>query len=383
MAWIELPYGRAPYPLELVRDAVVVHPPALPAVARGVDALIAEALDAPIGAPSLDAMVRAGDRVTVIVSDHTRAEPRAAFLAALRARLPPVRLTVAIATGTHGPSGVASLGIPEGLLAGAVTVDHDGHRDDDLVFIGTTRRGTPVRLHRCAIEADLVIATGCLRPHYFAGFGAGIKAVFPGLGAAREVRINHRLKGEPGARAGVVLGNPCREDLEEVADLLGPLFLLNGVCGPDGQVRDVVAGDVRLAFREGARRATPWFHVRAPRAATVIASDVLPVTASLYQASKIVAAVAPLVAPGGSIVLVAECAEGIGGVEVVNRAIYEIGLAPRLPAGTVIHLVSTLEPAVVAPTYARWAARAEDVLRQSAGPVVVLPRASQLLIEAA
>ena len=386
MALIELPYGRAPYPLELARDAIVVHPPALSAVSRGVDELIELALAAPIGTRRLDALVRAGDRVTVIVSDHTRAEPRAAFLAALRSQLPSVRLTVAIATGTHGPCGPGrfdSLGIPAALLEGATIVDHDGHRDDDLVSVGTTRRGTPVRLHRCAVEADLVVATGCLRPHYFAGFGAGIKAIFPGLGAAREIRINHRLKGEPGARAGVVDGNPCREDLEEVADLLGPIFLLNGVCGPDGLVRDAVAGDVRLAFREGARRATPWFQVRAPRAAAVVASDVLPVTASLYQASKIVAAVAPLVAPGGSIVLVAECPDGIGGVDVVNRAIYEIGLAPRLPEGTLVHLVSALDASVVAPSYARWAARVEDVLRDSGGPVTILPRASQLLIEAA
>lgn len=382
MALVELPYGRTPYQLDLDRDATIVRAPVLAPVTASVDDMIASALDAPIAAPRLETRVRAGDRVTIIVSDVTRDEPRDRFVNAVRSRLPNVRLTLAIATGTHGPCGVARLGLSAAALRDATVVDHDGHRDDDLVVVGATRRGTPVRLHRCAVETDLVVATGCLRPHYFAGFGAGIKAVFPGLGAAREVRINHRLKGLAGARAGVVDGNPCREDLEEAADLLpAPIFLVNGVCGPDGAVREVVAGDVRAAFREGARRARPWFAVHAPRSRVVIASDALPVTASLYQASKIVAAVAPLVEPGGAVVLVAECIDGIGGVDVVNRAIYEIGLAPRLPEGHVVHLVSGLDAATVLPSYARYAARAEDVLAPSSGPVTVVPRASQLLVE--
>ena len=381
MAVIELPYGRTPYPLALGREAAVVLPPTLPAVAVPVAALIDAALAQPVASAPLASLARAGDRVTVVVSDATRDEPRAAFLSAIRARVPGVRLTLAVATGTHGPCDIGRLGLPSELLAGAAIVNHDGHRDDDLVGIGTTRRGTPVRLHRAAVETDLVVATGCLRPHYFAGFGAGIKAIFPGLGAAREIRINHQLKREPGSRAGAVDGNPCRDDLEEAAAMLpAPVFLLNGVCGPAGEVRDAVAGDVLLAFREGARRAIPWFAVDAPRARVVVASDVLPVTASLYQASKILAAVAELVEPGGATVLVAECAEGIGPVDVVNRAIFELGIAPRLPAGHTVFLVSALSEAEVAPSYARWAPSVESVLDAFDGAVTVLPRASQLLV---
>jgi lactate racemase len=382
MAFVALPYGRRPYPLTLDRAATIVEAPPLPAVERSVESMIDAALEAPIASPRIEDLVRSGDRVTLVVSDATRDEPRAAFVAALRSRLPNVRLTIAIATGTHGPCGVEALAIPAPLLAGATIVDHDGHRDADLVSVGTTTRGTPVRLHRCALETDLVVATGCLRPHYFAGFGAGIKAIFPGLGAAREVRINHRLKGEPGARAGVVVGNPCRDDLEEaVAMVPARRFLLNGLCGPDGSVRDAVAGDVVVAFREAARRATPWFHVRAPRADVVVASDVLPVTASLYQASKILAAVAAVAAPGGAVALAAECMDGIGPVDVVNRAIFELGIAPRLSPGCIIYLVSGLDAAAVAPSYARWAPSVEDVLARHGGTAVVLPRASQLLVE--
>jgi lactate racemase len=380
---VDLPYGRRPYRLDLGgRRATVVGAPTLPPPRAPVERLLTDSLTAPIASARIEERVRAGDRVTVVVSDATRAEPRSQLLTAVRERLPEVRLTIAVATGTHGPSNVATLGIPAPLLAGAAIVDHDGHDDTDLVTAGTTARGTPVRVHRCAVEADLVIATGCIRPHYFAGWGAGIKAVFPGLGGASEIRINHRLKMEPGARAGVVDGNPCRADLEEAARFLAPVFLLDVVAGPDGAFHDAVAGDVIAAFRAGAARATPWFSASAPRADVVIASDALPVAASLYQAAKIVAAVAPLVADGGVVVLVAECGDGTGPIDVVNRAIYEIGVRPRLPADHEIRLVSGLGPAEVAATFARFAPSVEDVLADHDGSVVVIPRASQLLLQA-
>lgn len=376
---VELPYGRAPYRLDLTgRDATVVaaaplaEPPPLP------DQLDA-ALDAPRG-PVLATRVGAGSRVTVIVSDATRAEPRSELLAALRRHLPEVRWTIAIATGTHGPSPLGPLGLPD---FEATLVNHDGHRAADLVELGVTRRGTPVRLHRCVLDADLVIATGCIRPHYFAGFGAGVKAIFPGLGEAGAIRANHTLKTEPGARAGIVDGNPCREDLEEAVALVPtPTFLLNGVCGPDGRVHAAVAGDLHAAFRAGADLARAWFTVRAPRAPIVIASDALPVTATLYQAAKIAAACADLVEPGGTLVLAAECPDGTGPLPVVNEAVFRIGVLPRLAPGVSIRLVSSLSPSKVACTLVDHAASIESVLAERTGHVVVIPRASQLILEA-
>jgi len=379
---IELPYGRAPYLLDLAgREVTVVSPPAMPPPPPVAEVLEA-ALASPIGGGPLAERVSRGARVTVIISDATRAEPRDELLRALRRHLPAVRWTVAIATGTHGPSPVEALGLPADL--GATLINHDGNRSENLVELGVTSRGTPVRLHRCVVEADHVIATGCIRPHYFAGFGAGVKAIFPGLGEAAAIRTNHALKTAPGSRAGIVDGNPCREDLEEAVALVPtPTFLLNGVCGPDGAIHAAVAGDLRAAFREGVARARSWFTVQAPRAPIVVASDVLPVSASLYQAAKIAAAVAELVEPGGMLVLAAECPDGTGPLSVVNEAIFRIGVLPRLAPGVTIHLVSALPPSVVASTLTTYAPSVEDAVRHRAGPVLVLPRASQLLFQVA
>lgn len=378
---LSLPYGRAPYPLDLRgRDATILALPAPPA-ARPLEPLLEAALDAPIDRPPIEQLGKSGDRVTVVVSDVTRREPRAEFLAALRARLPDRRWTLAIATGTHGPCGVDGLGIPAALLDGMTIVDHDGHSDDDLVALGTTSYGTVARVHRCVVESDLVVATGCIRPHYFAGFGAGVKAIFPGLGAARDVRHNHELKQVPGSRAGIVDGNPCRADLEAAVALLAtPTFLLNGVCASDGSVVGAVAGDPRTGFRRGVELARPHFTVAAAPADLVIASDGLPITASLYQAAKIAAAMAPLVKPNGMLAIVAECPEGIGPVDVVNEKIFRIGILPRLASGARLGLISGLPRAVAGTTLLDWLPDVDAALSAVQGSVLVAPRASQILI---
>lgn len=373
---LELPYGRAPYRLDLAgRAAAVLVPPARPAPPP-VETLLAAALAAPIGRPALHAFVKPRAHVTVIVSDTTRAEPRAQFLAALAAALPDARWTVAIATGTHGPTDLAALDLPGSLTR---IINHDGHAPTDLVELGVTARGTPVRLHRCLVETDLVIATGCIKPHYFAGFGAGVKAIFPGLGEATAIRINHRLKTATGARAGIVDDNPCRLDLEEAVALLPtPTYLLNGVCAPDGLVHAAVAGDPLTAFRHGCALARPWFTIHASPASLVIASDALPVTASLYQAAKIASASAPLVTPNGDLVLVAECADGIEPLATVNEAIFRIGVLPRLPSDARIHLVSGLPRTQVERTLLRPLDSLADLVAR-APSIAIIPRASQLL----
>lgn len=370
---LALPYGRVPYPLDLRgRPATVLEAAPLPEPPP-VHELLDGALAAPFGGPALS-----GERVLVVVSDATRVEPRRAFLAALRGRLPHARISIAVATGTHGPTDLSALDLPAEIDG---VINHDGHAERDLVTLGTTSRGTPVRLHRCVLAYDLVVATGCIRPHYFAGFGAGVKAIFPGLGEAAAIRVNHALKTHRDARAGIVDDNPCRLDLEEAVRMVPtPGLLLNGVCGPDRRIHAAVAGDVVDAFRRGAELARPWFTLRAPRASLVIASDVLPVSASLYQAAKIAAACASLVAPGGDLVIVAECFEGVEPLATVNEAIFRIGVLPRLPPDATIHLVSSLPSAIVERTLVRPLSDLNALVERAAS-VIVVPHASQLLFE--
>lgn len=378
---ISLPYGRRPLSVRLPGAIVADLPRSRPG---DLGALLSAALDAPVASPRLEQLAVPGARVLVIVSDATRAEPRAELLGAVLDRLPAgTDVRLAVAHGTHEPGPIDRLGIPAELLARVRLVEHDA-RTSPMVELGRTRRGTPVVVNRCLLDADVVVATGRIKPHYFAGFGAGAKAIFPGLGEDRSIRANHELKRAPGAHAGVVDGNPCREDLEEAAAMVpARAFLLDCVLDADGAAVGAVAGDVRAAYRAGAELARPLFAVRAPRSRAVVVSDKLPLTASLYQASKLAATGADLLEPGGTLVMAAECGDGVGPIEVVNRKIWEIGIRPRLPVDHRVVLVSSMPRALVEQTYCAWAATVEEALAGNDARPTVLPRAGDALVEVA
>jgi nickel-dependent lactate racemase len=243
-------------------------------------------------------------------------------------------------------------------------------------------------LLRELVEADMVVLLGRVRPHYFAGFSGGVKALFPGCAYAEDVLENHRLKADPSARLGQTATNRCRLDMEAAAALAGPkLHLLNVLCDCEGTPVAAAAGHPVSAHRALAAEAQAVFAVQAPRSSIVIVADRPPVTRSLYQASKLLPAAAPLLEPGGTAILVAECDLGIGPIERVNEGIYRLGIAPLLPARHRVVLVSELSPAVVRESYAEPAsdlasALAEAQASHPAARAVVVWRAGECITRA-
>jgi nickel-dependent lactate racemase len=332
-------------------------------------------------------------KTALILSDASRHEPRGLLYAAVRQALPSVpdsHITLCIANGTHTPGDPALLGLPPEALRAHPVYNHDGTLEPALTVLGTTARGTPIHVARVAVEADLVVATGRIRPHYFAGYGAGAKAIFPGLGATPAIRQNHLLKSEASSRLGVVDGNACRDDLEEAASRVGGArVLVNVVCEED-RIVHTVAGDLRLAFRRGVEVARTLHEVPIPfggrRADLVIASDLPPVTSTLYQACKLIPPAGQLLAPGGTLLLVAPCEQGTGPLEVVMRGIWELGVRRYLPASPDVWLHSTLPPIVASATFARPASAVDEAIttalaRVTGRPprIAILPRATDLV----
>jgi nickel-dependent lactate racemase len=387
---IQLGYGRRPLPCpehEGTRLRVVAppRPTAVPDLGAALDAALAH----PTGARPLGAVATARSRVVVIVSDASREEPRAALFAAVRralAAVPDDHLTLAVANGTHGPAPIERLGLPADVLRHHRLVNHDGRDEASMVEMGRTSRGTRVRVNRCVAEADLVVTTGRVKPHYFAGWGGGAKGIFPGLAHEVDARKNHELKADPASALGAADGNPCREDIEEAVRRLGRDTYMLNVVEVGGAVLGAVAGDVVLAHREGVRLARPWCEVEAAPADAVVVSAPLPVSSSLYQASKLLPPAGLLLRDGGTVIVAAECPEGTGPLEVVNEKIFALGVRRYLPERHARYLVSGLDEATVSHTYATFAPSLEWALaraRERAGKavldVVVLPDAGDLV----
>lgn len=386
---IELGYGARPLRLTLPPglEAEVLPAPAPPPVADLRTAL-AGALARPVGARRLGERATSRTRAVVIVSDASRDEPRAELFEAVRAELaalPDRQITLAVANGTHQPGPVERLGLPDGALRRHRVVNHDARDEAQLVEVGRTARGTRLRVNRCLVEADLIVTTGRVKPHYFAGYGGGTKGIFPGLGAEADIRQNHLLKADPGSSLGRVDLNPCRDDLEDAARRLGrETFMLN-VVEAGGVITGAVAGDLVAAHREGVRLLRRWVEVRAAPAPVVVVSAPLPVSGSLYQASKLVPPAGLLLQDGGVVIVAAECPEGTGPLKTVNEAIFTLGVRRFLPERYTLLLVSGMDEATVSQTYARHAPSLEAAVAEAArlvggrGRVLVMPDAGDLV----
>ncbi|MFB6126048.1 MAG: lactate racemase domain-containing protein [Halolamina sp.] len=273
------------------------------------------ALDDPHG-PALSAVVDPGDEVTVVVTDVTRATPDGRLLAALAERLPVARdaLTVVVGLGLHRPLTEAELRASLGRFADRA-VNHDPER---VVRVGSVD-GQPVRVHEAVADADVVLSTGMVEPHQYAGFSGGAKTVVVGAGDESMIRYTHgpEMLAREGVRLGRIDDNPFRETLSRAGDLAGPAFCLNVTHGPAG-ILDAAAGRPRAVVADLAATAREALSVGVDAGAydAVVAGVGAPKDANLYQATRaatyvLLGACNP-VREGGRVLVPARLPEGAG-----------------------------------------------------------------------
>ncbi|MCC6898273.1 MAG: DUF2088 domain-containing protein [Polyangiaceae bacterium] len=360
-------------------ELLSIHAPPHRAPGATIPELCRRALADPVQSAPLAGLAAAARQIAVIVSDESRDEPREAMLAVLREVLPWDRVTLVVAAGTHEATARA---VPAAHRDRPVIVHG---RDSRVVDLGRTPRGTRIRLNAAVAEADLVVATGRVRPHYFAGLSGGAKAIFPGVALAEDALDNHRLKADSSARLGRVDDNLCRLDMEAAARAVpGKAYLLNVLCDAHGTPVAAAAGDLVAAHRALVPVALELFAVRAPRSPVVVVADRPPVSSSLYQASKLLPPAGALLTDAGVVILVADLAEGTGPLDRVNRGIFELGVRPQLPPRHRVRLVSQLPDDVARRTYAEprpslGAALKEALATTGAQKAVALWRAGEMV----
>lgn len=324
---IRLPYGKTTLEFTLhpgMRGDVAVSRPANPVA--DVTAAIQEALARPVGSPPLREFARPGQRACIVFTDITRASPDHLLVTALLAELAAagVRdedITLLCGVGMHRASTpaekVAKLGAD--VLARHRVIDNEPQNPAALVDLGMTPGGVPVKVHRAAVETDLLIATGIVEPHQYAGYSGGRKTV--AVGAAGEALIAHThgpaFVDHPGTRLGRVEGNPFHEAITEAARRAGLRFILNVVLDDDKRILRVAAGEPELAFADLVAYARTVYEIPIAHQYDIAIGGVgFPKDSNLYQASRapsyLAFAPTPVVRPGGFYIIPARCEEGAG-----------------------------------------------------------------------
>ncbi len=321
MPELRLPYGKGSLSARLPDDrSADLIAPAEIAPAADPLAVVAHALDQPLGARTLQAF--AGVRSAAIaINDKTRPVPHEHLLPPLLERLAqidlrPEQITLIIATGTHPVMPPAEYGdiLPLSIVKRYRILCHDSEDAQSLVYLGETTRGTPVWVNRHYLEAELRIVVGNVEPHQFAGFSGGVKTAAIGLAGKETINRNHALMSEPGAQLGAYEGNPPREDIEEIGRMMRVDFALNALLNGRKQIVTALAGEPAAVVRAAIPLVRRGFQVMVDRPydLLIVSPGGHPKDINLYQAQKALAHASLIARDGAVVILCAACPEGTG-----------------------------------------------------------------------
>jgi nickel-dependent lactate racemase len=225
----------------------------------------------------------------------------------------PEDITVVFALGSHRRHTEEEKKklVGEDVYARVHTVDSD---PEDTVYLGMTQYGTPVNITSFVAQADRRICLGNIEYHYFAGYSGGVKAIMPGVSDRAAIQANHSRMVEECARAGAIDDNTLRLDIEEAADICGCDFILNVILDEQKNIIAAVAGDHRLAHRQGCIILDDIYKIKIPKRADIVIATPggFPKDINLYQTQKALDNAQHAVKPGGIFILVGQCSEGYG-----------------------------------------------------------------------
>jgi lactate racemase len=296
----------------------VISPQEAPAAAD-VDAAIATALDNPMGKPPLEQAVQPGDRVLILSDDNTRPTPVHLVLPHVlerlqRAGVPDSRIQILIASGTHRLMTQEEIALKVG-TAVAKRFNVTCHRCSDpasLVKVGTSPEGIEVWLNRAVVEADFVMGIGNVVPHPHVGWAGGAKILYPGVAGAKTVAAFHRVGTDDPINCLGRDNMPARRSLESLADTVGLDFIVDTVLTRDHGLHQIFCGEHRQAQQAAQRATFAVYGVPVSRRYDIVVANSYPAFLEFWQAGKGIFAADRIITPGGSIILVGPCPEGVG-----------------------------------------------------------------------
>lgn len=293
-------------------------------------AAIDAALDHPVGTAPLRELAKGKRTAAISVCDITRPAPNSVTLPPMLRRLheagiPVEGVTILIATGLHRAATEAEIQTIVGaeIAAEYKIVNHDAKDLAHHRWLGPTKRGTPVYVDERFMSADLHLSLGFIEQHLMLGFSGGRKLVAPGLAAQETIKVIHspRFMREPMATEGHTTDNPLHAELLEIAAMARHDFILDVTLTQTRHISGVFAGDPVQAHATGVAflKETSLEPLAALADLVITSAAGHPLDLTFYQAIKGITAAQHIAKPGGRILVLAECSEGIGSAEFARK----------------------------------------------------------------
>jgi len=292
------------------------------------DEIINQALDKPIGSHPFHRLFRGSGEVLIVVPDQSRRSGSEIYLPVIRRRLNDLgisdaKMTILVASGSHPAQTAEEIDamFPPEKFSSIRIVQHDSRNKKELCYIGETKRGTPIFVNNLISDAEHIIICGTVVHHYFAGYGGGPKMIIPGCAGYETITRNHalaidhshlRLRAE--CSDGKVDGNPLQQDLREAFKFINVTFLLHTILNGHNDIVAAFAGEPLQAYAAGCRMVDDIYRVpiQEPADLLIVSCGGQPRDTNYIQAHKSLHHAFYAVRPGGVIIFLAKCAEGIG-----------------------------------------------------------------------
>ncbi len=295
-----------------------------------------EALETPLDSPSLRDLVKryysgSGKKVLLIADDNTRPNRHTRILYPhlldYLIRICGVKkedLGILIASGTHRPP--TEQEIQDHILGDAVFQEYQEqiliHDDqENLANLGTSSSDTPITINQDALNACLLIPVTDSEYHYFAGVAGTVKQLFPGIAGRITTNTNHtrmfdkELGFKPACRLGNTEGNPVITDMKEMAQIVQehiPVFCIDAIMD-HGEVTQINAGNILTLHELAAELLYDRRVIHVDRPADLVIISTGEIGINLYQSGKAIQAAWNAAAkPGGTILVLSPCQDGVG-----------------------------------------------------------------------
>jgi len=285
-------------------------------------AAIENALDHPIDQAPLGQWVKPEDRVIIVSDDNTRLTPSDRLIPPLldrlnKAGIPDGQISCIMALGTHRYMTDSEMmdKVGEQVFQRIRVFNHEWKDPASLVDLGTSDQGTPLRVNRAVVEADVVIGIGAVVPHHIPGFSGSSKIIQPGVSGSVTTAETHMLSCSEGGDSFLgIADNPVRRDMDDMADRVGMRTIFNVVMDSQGGVVGLFYGDMRRAFNAAIELAKDIYGVPFHETPDIVLANSFPCDIDFWQSHKSLYPAQRMVRPGGTIIVCTPAPEGVSPV---------------------------------------------------------------------
>ncbi|QGJ69192.1 DUF2088 domain-containing protein [Planctomycetales bacterium 10988] len=296
---------------------------------------IVEALENPVDIAPLSELAQGKNTACIIVDDLARPTPAGSVIPHLlqqmeTAGLPPERVSIVVATGTHGklPDHLLEKKVGPEAFSRCNIVIHDAKAE--LAGTGILYGKEELKTNSTFWNAELKLGIGSVLPHSFAGYSGGAKLVLPGLANVQATARSHKFV-QMGLRGGQDPNeNRFRLEAERLARQMGLEFIVCVFTNQQREITGLVAGDLVTAHRQACVEAEKQFQTPCEPPYDAVLLNAFPKDLDLIQAENVFVCLKkltqPLLKEDGIYCVTCAASEGIG-----HHGLFEPGGASYRP----------------------------------------------------